>query len=419
MLIDFSVENFKSIKDEALLSLVATPAKEHREAHVVTAKRKEGSRPISLLRSAAIYGPNAAGKTNFISALRLMQDYIVTPGRRPSALYTTPFLFDSDCKTEPTTFDVVCMVDRVRYQYGFSLRRDAVVKEWLYAWPHGRVQTWFERQDDTWKLGNKLSGDKEVWRRATRPDALFLSTAASLNSDQLRPVYDWFRDSLLVVRSGIWGNSFSTDYCRGEGKTSILDFLKAADLQIEDLRITEEDFTVDMLPGDTPSEIKDRVIAEYAGTRQTRLWLSHDTGSAEPAELQLIDESDGTQKIFALAGFWLSVLKNGHVLVVDELHAHLHPKLVRFLVDLFHDPKANTQGAQLIFTTHDTSLLDQDFIRRDQVWFCERNARQETQLFPLTDFRPRKGLENLERAYLAGRYGALPRVRPAHMTHGT
>ena len=132
-----------------------------------------------------------------------------------------------------------------------------------------------------------------------------------------------------------------------------------------------------------------------------------------------MDESDGTQKIFALAGYWLNILKNGHTLVVDELHAHLHPKLVKFLIDLFHDPKANAHGAQLIFTTHDTSILDQDVIRRDQVWLLERNAHQATQLFPLTDFRPRKGLENLERAYLTGRYGALPRARPSVVTLGT
>ena len=173
MLVDFSVKNFKSIKDEALLSLVATPAKEHRETHVITTKVESRSQPMSLLRSAVIYGPNAAGKTNFIRALRLMQSFITKPGNDLNGPYTTPFLFDPSCKTKPTTFEVVCILDNVRYQYGFSLLHDIVTGEWLYAWPRGRVQTWFERHNNTWKLGNKLMGDKEVWRRATRPNALF------------------------------------------------------------------------------------------------------------------------------------------------------------------------------------------------------------------------------------------------------
>ena len=127
-------------------------------------------------------------------------------------------------------------------------------------------------------------------------------------------------------------------------------------------------------------------------------------------ELDLEEESDGTQKILALAGPWLDALEKGKVIVIDELHENLHPALVRFLVEQFHDPKLNTKGAQLIFSTHDTSILNQEVFRRDQVWFCERDRNLATSLFPLTDFRPRKGRENLERAYLEGRYGAVPYV---------
>ena len=130
-------------------------------------------------------------------------------------------------------------------------------------------------------------------------------------------------------------------------------------------------------------------------------------------ELNFEDESDGTQKVFALAGPWLDTLRNGHVLVVDELHDNLHSAIVRFLVQRFHDPEVNTGNAQLVFSTHDTSILNQDVFRRDQIWFCERNRLQETKLFQLKDFAPRKGVENLERSYLAGRYGALPFIASA------
>nr|WP_217641988.1 AAA family ATPase [Atopomonas hussainii] len=124
------------------------------------------------------------------------------------------------------------------------------------------------------------------------------------------------------------------------------------------------------------------------------------------------DESDGTQKLFSYAGPWLNVLETGKVLIIDELHDNLHPRLVHFLVDLFHNSETNQKNAQLVFTTHETSILNQDVFRRDQIWFCEKNKDQATSLYPLTDFSPRKGRENLEDAYLSGRYGALPYVRP-------
>ena len=153
---------------------------------------------------------------------------------------------------------------------------------------------------------------------------------------------------------------------------------------------------------------------ELSGAKLVQVQVSHDTSRGEPTELDLDEESDGTQKMFALAAPWLDTLANGHVIVFDELHDNLHPALVRFLVDRFHDPEVSAKGAQLVFTTHDTSILNQDVFRRDQIWFCERNSRQETQVFPLTDFRPRRGVENLERSYLAGRYGALPYIRAAN-----
>lgn len=134
----------------------------------------------------------------------------------------------------------------------------------------------------------------------------------------------------------------------------------------------------------------------------------HMSSTGEIVLFELDDESDGTKKLFSIAGPWLDTLRNGFVLFVDELHDSLHPVLVRYLVSLFHDKSINTKNAQLIFSTHDTSILSQDVFRRDQIWFCEKSEEQCTELFPLSDFRPRKGHENLERGYLSGRYGALP-----------
>ncbi len=422
MIIEFSVENFRSIKNEARLSLAAGHGKEHRGRNVMIPELTQGVRSVPLLRSAAMYGANAAGKSNLIRALYTMQQIVRQSGRGIGELPVTPFRFSPESIFQPTTFEVVGVVNRMRFQYGFSATADVVTEEWLYAWPLGRIQFWFERATDPesgeakCKFGNKLAGDKEVWRRATRPNALLLSTAITLNSEQLRPIFDWFNENLHVSGSGSWGREFSAQWCDGDRKDEVLQFLRAADVAIDDMRIVRKEFTPDMLPSDMPADLKNRVKEEYSGTELVEIRLSHKTKHGQPVELLLNEESDGTQKIFELAAPWIDTFDNGHVIVLDELHEHLHPSLVRFLVNRFHDPTANASGAQLIFSTHDTSILNQDVFRRDQIWFCERNSRQETLLFPLTDFRPRRGVENLERSYLGGRYGAVPVLRSPEAT---
>ena len=408
MLVDFAVENFKSIRDEARLNLVAGRGGEQRDTHLVKPELSGDVHNVPLVRSAAIYGPNAAGKSNLVNALGAMQHVVTRSTEHIDELPVTPFLLDPDCEDEATMLEVLCIAEGVRYQYGFRATRHHVTDEWLFAWPRGRLQVWFERTEKEWKFGPKLTGDKKVWQRATRPNSLYLSTAVSLNSEQLRPVYDWFDKRLQVAGAQGWINSFSMSWCRGQRKSEIVDFLNAADLGITDVRVVEKEFQARRFQRDMDPGRQEFLEEKLAGKKFPELRLNHDTGNSFPSELQLRDESGGTQRIFALAGPWLDSLKNGNVIVFDELHASLHPGLVRFLVDQFHDPRLNAKGAQLVFTTHDTSILNQDVFRRDQIWFCERNEKQETRFFPLTDFSPRKGLENLERSYLSGRYGALP-----------
>ena len=402
MLIEFSTENYMSIKDDVRLSLAAGPGKEHRDTHVVIPELNNSRRSTPLVRSAAIYGANAAGKTNLIFALRAMRDIVVESARELGELPINPFRFDADSETRPTTFEVIAIANRMRFQYGFSATREIVTSEWLYAWPRGRTQFWFERTCDAeeqtvhCRFGDRLVGDKEVWRRATRPNALLLSTAVTLNSEKLRPVFDWFARNLRIAGVGSWSNEFSVKWCRGRRKSEVVSFLRTADLAIDDIQVVLDD--------SSNGDVSDDVEAQVR--------LTHVTKHGGAVDLDLYDESHGTQKMFSLAAPWTDSLENGHVMVCDELHDNLHPALVKFLVDRFHDPNFNAKGAQLIFTTHDTSILNQDVFRRDQIWFCERNSHQETSLFPLTDFRPRPGVENLERSYLGGRYGALPYVRP-------
>ena len=413
MLIQFAVANYRSIKDEAVLSLVAGPGREHRERNVRVPVVQGDVRAMPLLRSAAIYGANAAGKTNLIRALDAMRDIVVDSSENDAELPVTPFLLNAEQNGQPTRFEVACIADGIRYQYGFSATQDVVVGEWLYAWPRGRPQLWFKRHRaengaPTFEFGGKLLGDREVWRRATRDNTLFLSTAAKLNSPRLSPLHDWFKTRLHVAGIGGWGRNYSARCAQGERKAAVVRFLQEADLAVSDLRVVERELTEDMISDELPSKMKKALL----GRRVRDVHLVHQDPAGRPVELELDEESDGTQKMFALAGPWIDVLENGHVAVIDELHDNLHPILVRYLVERFHDAALGSD-AQLVFSTHDTSILSQDVFRRDQIWFCERNASHETELVPLSDFHTRKGIENLERGYLAGRYGAVPFIRSA------
>ena len=395
MLIDFKVKNYRSIKDEQDLNMLSTKQKEHLETHTFT---PEAASSMNLLKTAAIYGANAAGKSNFIKALKTMQEIVIhsaTKYQRGNALPVKAFLFDSVTSGEATEFEVNFITDGVRYQYGFSATEERIVEEWLIAYPKGRPQNWFARvlnkETDApsydWQFGEKFTGQKQLWQESTRDNALFLSTAVHLNSELLNPVYDWFDKTLRITGVGGWSPKFTIELCRqGKYKDNILQFLRTADMDIEDIEIEDK---ADVL----------------ANPVNVKMW--HKDNSGNQVALDLKEESDGTQKLFAFIGPWLDSLEKGHVLLIDELHDNFHPLMVKFLVNLFHSKITNKSNAQLIFTTHETSILSQDVFRRDQIWFCEKKNKA-TQLYSLVEFKARKGVTDLEKAYLSGRYGALP-----------
>lgn len=424
MLIEFIFENFRAARDEQRFSMVAGSYKEHRETHLF---RPHGvpaniSTP-DLLRSAALYGPNAGGKSNFIQALQVFQTIITRSASwgPEQKLPVTPFLFSSKTRTEPSSFEAIFVSKGVRYQYGFAATESRVTEEWLFAFPLGKAQRWFTREynaeinAEKFYFNDKLLGEKETWRKATRPNALLLSTAVQLNSEQLLPVYRWFAEKMRIVGDGGHLHPvFSLEQFRSGHRGSILAFLQKADLSIHDLQIETQKVQAKDLPNDFIRRIytlEERRENESTMVRLYNVKSLHKTSEGELVPLDLQEESDGTQKMLRLAGPWLDTLENGYTLIVDELHQNLHPKLLRHLLEMFHDPGLNKSGAQLVFTTHNTSILDQDLFRRDQVWLFERTRDQASQLYPLSDFKVRKGVENLERAYLSGRYGGLPFLR--------
>jgi AAA15 family ATPase/GTPase len=416
MLIEFTVKNFRSIKDEQTMSLVKAKG-EARNCFI-----PDVSQSIALSSSAVIYGANAAGKSNLVEALSFMDTMVrksATSKQQGDRISVTPFLFDEKTTLKPSEFELVFISQGVKFQYGFSVDKERILEEWLIAFPKGSPQEWFSRiynaktNKSEYKFGGHLTGQKQVWKNATRNNALFLSTAIQLNSKQLQPIFNWFQSKLYVIDSSEISSNYTLKQCDiADNKELIIQFLQSVNIDIHNIKIKKEKFDPTFLPKEMPSSVKEMYIDNLTGKDVIKEVKSvHKINNGKLVALDFEEESDGTQKFFALSGLWLDALKNGDILIIDELHNSLHPKLVKHLVELFHNKKSNPNNAQLIFTTHDTSILNQDVFARDQIWFCEKDEQQSTVLYPLTDFSPRKGRENLEQKYMSGRYGGIPFIK--------
>jgi AAA15 family ATPase/GTPase len=415
MLVEFRVKNFRSLRDEQVLSLVASTDKTLLDTHALDTGLKASPH---LLRSAVVYGANASGKSNLIKALQYMRGVVLEsaalqPGQTFDRLH--PFRLNAISGSLPTEFEVTFILDGVRYQYGFAMNTQRIVSEQLLVYKAFKPQRWFERHfdaesgKDVYEFGPSLKGAKNLWEGATRPNALFLSMAVQLNSETLRPVFDWFANRLVIFNEqSPLSPQFSVQMLKQEAqRKAICEFLRAADISIADIEVATKQAMVHSIRFDLATGKRE----EDAGEQAVDEVRFHHITEHGKAVFDLMDESSGTRNLLFLTGPILDILNKGLTLVVDELDTSLHTLLVQALVRLFHRPEVNTGGAQLVFTTHDTSLLDAyGLFRRDQVWFVEKRPDQSSSLYPLLDFRPRKN-EALERGYLQGRYGALPFLR--------
>lgn len=414
MIIEFKVKNFTSIRDPQTFSLVANASKELEQNNTFSTDIG------SLVRSAVIYGANASGKSNLLSALQFMSLFVLLsakdsqPGEK---INVKGFLFDEATRQSPSEFQISFIKDYIRYQYGFTVDENHILEEWLIAYPaNGRAQHWFsrifdkEKDEYAWKFSKLFKSNKI--EEITRKEVLFLSNAVKFNNKQLEPIFTWFQKDLIFIDSasrkgGIYKRSvdlINTD----EGKNKVLKFMHVADPSIADITVKIEKFSeekIPLFPSSMPKEVQDFIRKEMMKKDNAEISFTHSGNFS----LDFQSESDGTIKLLDHAGSWLDALENGRTLIVDELDNSLHPLVVRFLIQLICNQKANKKNAQLIFTTHDTSLLDTKIFRRDQVWFVEKDKNNATQFYPLTDFSPRKH-EAIGAGYLQGRYGALPYI---------
>ncbi len=416
MLVEFRVKNFRSLRDEQVLSLVASKDKTDQDTHTLIT----GLNAVpALLGSTAVYGANASGKSNLIKALQYMRGVVVEsatviqPGQ---AFGVQPFRLDVASSGQPTEFEVTFILDGVRYQYGFAMTSQRIVSEYLLVYKAFKPQRWFERRfdaeagKDVYEFSPYFKGAKNLWEGATRPNALFLSMAVQLNSEALKPVFDWFLNQLVIIneQARLSPNVSIQMLQQPEGHKAICDFLNSADISIVDI-----DVVTRKVPGQTVhfDLVAGKTEVSTGEIEEQQLRFHHRTEHGT-AVFDLPDESDGTRNLFFLSGPVLDILRKGLTLVIDELGTSLHTLLVRELVRLFHRPETNTGKAQLIFTTHDTSLLSAPgLFRRDQVWIVEKDPSQASTLGSLVEFSVRKN-EALERGYLMGRYGGVPFLDP-------
>lgn len=420
MLIEFNVENFRSIRDKVTFSLLASSDKSLDYNLIETDLLKYEK----LLKSAVIFGANASGKTNFTIAFGELKTLIMNSHKfqKGTKLIFTPFKLDEKFIKKPTRYEIIFVKNGIRFVYGLSHNSEKIVNEYLYYYPSGRKALIFERENTKNYRFTVDKKEQEFISERTLDNALYLSNSTQLNYKKTSVAFDWFKENLQVVipslQPGLEDYTAHLLHENADIKKSVLKALVEADMGINDISTSIKKVEITELPQKLQEKIKfetQQRRGETGGIEQISIRTAHqminDKGKKEIIFFNFNEESEGTKRMFALIGPWIDSLKNGRVIVADELDTKLHHFLNVFLINLFHDPIQNKNNAQLIFTTHNTNLLDQDLFRRDQIWFTEKNPEiGNTELYSLLEFRPRKD-KDIQKGYLAGRYGALPFIK--------
>ena len=427
-LLSFTAENVRSYRDKVHLSLLATRMSGEEIARELPTA---SARIVRVLPAAGVFGANASGKTTILRALADMRDLVMSSFRRGgegSGVDRRPFLLDAGSRDRPSRFEVDLILREVRWLYGLEIDDERILHEYAYYFPRGRQSLVFQRGVDGIEFGPRFRMTGKSLRRLVRENALVLSVAGAAADEEIGPLFSWFQRNLLLadlttrgIRAAHTADMLESD----DHRFRVLDLLLAADLGLSNLERApvDSDFADRMrralriLRGiegdsDTPDD-GDFVVAEF-------IRLAH-RGDGDDVVFDPQDESEGTLVWVGLIGPVLDALDRGDVLLTDELDASLHPHLVQRLVGLFQDPSTNPGCAQLIFNSHDVTVLGDSEARaleRDQIWFTEKDLSGATKLIQLADYRPRRD-EALQRRYLQGRYGGVPFLDPEDFARST
>ncbi len=438
MLLEFSAENFRSLRDRQTLDLGANATRDLSE--VVHQPEGMDSKSRGVLATAAVFGANASGKSSLFLAADFMRSAVLRSAEGAVEgvnilKHVLPFRFDPAHRSGPVTLRVYFLLDGVRHEYGFTLRpRDhehkftRVVSEWLRTWPQARARDLFLRGEAVGAARQEKIGEGSWWvsekdfhggRRLaadlfeqTRDDVLFLSLASQRNHPHAKAVVTWFNDQFCTA----WAGRTARTEQRAVTEPAFLAYLgrllRAADTGIDRVEIThdanQERSVIERL-----ELVNAPLPAELVGQFYTTRTFHRGNGELE-VPLNLLEESTGTQRLFELAGPIYDALQHGRCLWIDELDTAMHHWLVRTIIKLFQSPESNPNGAQLLFTTHDAAVMDPTLLRRDQIWIVEKDADQGSQLYSLVDIedKPRKD-QPLFKSFLSGRFGGVPRLDEA------
>ena len=421
MLIEFSVENHRSIRERQTLSMVAS-TKAQRSGFGQVVSTGISTAPF-VLRNACIFGANGSGKSSLIHAMAFMSMFVRESFRNEAGagIDLEPFLFHSEWRQRPSEYEAIFVHEDTLYQYGFVLTRERVLEEWLFARPkdtrrrHRLFARVYDMDRDTydWNVnGSYLKGERDSWKTQTRPDALFLSTAVQLDAEGLKGAYKWLSNHFkmfLVSPEMLLGGYTASRLDEDAWKNQVIKFLKRSDVSLHEIEVKEERLLESQAFLTLPSELPKGTQKKYVNHRAVSINFVRQDETGELVPLPLSEETSGTRTLFEFAGPILDVLARGFTVVVDEINSSLHPLVFQHLVAMFCDPTINKQNAQLIFTTHDTSVTERDCITRDQIWLVEKQNDLATRMIPYSDFKTRDA-RPFQKAYLQGRYGAVPRV---------
>ena len=396
MLVNFTFKNFRSFRDEMTLSMETASIQELADAVVKTCGE-------DLLPVAVMYGANSSGKSNVLKALKAMRDVLLSSVKLnpKDKLDAEPFSLDLTSSYEPTSFEIQFTLNGSKFRYGIDYTSEMIISEWLYEKrPGEREFELFLRSGNEFKISKARFSEGIGKQDATPANRLFVSLVAQLNGKVSQSILDWF--SNIEYMSGMDGNGYAgntlrTIFYQDAGKEDIMNLLNQTHLGFDGIKVSMNVADEDSVDSKTIHNIYDN-DGNVVGKKEF------------PTDKM---ESEGTKKMIEIAGPIVDAIRLGQILIVDELDAKLHPFLTRKIISMFMDKSINKNGAQLIFATHDTNLLNIQYLRRDQIWFTEKDKTDSTELYSLVEFRDEAGNKvrndrNIEKDYINGRYGAIP-----------
>lgn len=421
MLLNFTFKNYKSYADTCNFSMVANKDKSHEDNLITIGKDR-------ISKSRIIYGANASGKTSFIDALEFIKIFSMVSNNlvENNRIGIIPYKFRQKFSSIPSEFSLTFIKNSVKYCYSFSCTFEKVIDEKLDVYNSAKPTNIFTRTNtDEYKFNTDVKQLNEIRTKNTK-NKLFLLTAATWNYEKVKPVVDYILNDIIVLHDISQPTKYNIGYIienndLEEYKKFCLDFLNNADISISDFEINAQKIKelgrqaefmtklMNVIVNNDPEQMKKFGNSDVFNIKTIHNINNENNTFSYP--LELIEESDGTQQLFHFAPSLFYTFKEGKVLLIDEIDRSLHPLLVEYIIKKFYDKNLNKNNAQLICNTHDTNLLNLDLFRRDEIWFTERNnVSASTEMYTLSDFSPRKD-ENVEKAYLLGRYGGIPFVK--------